>query len=254
MAVLNFEEAFPHHMRFVWMVAGGMPVKLRQNALMREYVRGFEPRAVLPHHDTVHRIATAIDEVQRAKQRAKRREIIRLNKGKACLGGQLDLWTDRNSGIVYAAYHCTHIEDKPKKIDLHDEVMEFYVFPFTAHTSENIKTWLVSLFAAEDLPATVWIGITPDGAADGVKAIRSVPGLAHKMNVCHLHQLQRIVQYSIGMAGSGRTRKNQDARDLITINARQTQLQHQSREVCDGIRDVQTNVRLCLCSAHPTSA
>jgi hypothetical protein len=92
--VLNFEEAFPHHMRFVWMVAGGMPVKLRQNALMREYVRGFEPRAVLPHHDTVHRIATAIDEVQRAKQRAKRREIIRINKGKACLGGQLDLPMD----------------------------------------------------------------------------------------------------------------------------------------------------------------
>ena len=246
---MNFEEAFEHHMRFVWMVAEGLPARLARRATMREYIAGFEPRAVMPHHATVLRIATSIDEVQRAKQRAKRRALVRAHKGKAFLGGQLDMWTDRNSGICYAAFHNTYIEELEDKIVMIDELLDFCVFPFTAHTSENIKTWLVSVCVAEELPAEVWIGLTPDGAADGVKAISMVPGWANKKNVCSLHQLQRVVLYSTGMAGSGRTRKNTDARDLITINARVTKVQNQSREVSDGVRDIQINVRY-----HPPPA
>jgi hypothetical protein len=240
--VMTFEEAFEHHMRFTWMVSEGLPSRLSRRATMREYIRGFEARAVMPHHATVLRLAQSIDEVQRAKSRAKRRTMIGKYKGKSFLGGQLDLWTDRNSGICYVAFHTTFSEERTDSLELVDELLEFYVFPFTAHTSENIKTWLVALMVAEELPADVWISMTPDGASDGVKAIKMVPGLAHKMNVCALHQLQRTVLYSVGMAGSGSTRKNLDARDLITINARVTKLQNQSREVCDGVRDVQINV------------
>jgi hypothetical protein len=241
--VFTFEEAFEHNMRFTWMVAGGMPVRTSQNTTMRSYIRGFEPRAVMPHHATVRRIATTIDEVQRAKQREKRRDLVRMYKGKACLGGQLDLWTDRNSGICYVALHDTYVEETPTGIYLLDELLDFYMFPFTAHTSENIKTWLVGWMVVEELPAKVWVGLTPDGAADGVKAIKMIPGLENKMNVCNLHSLQRSVLYSIGMAGSGRTRVNADARDLIAVNGNFTKLQNQSREVNDGVRDAQIKVR-----------
>jgi hypothetical protein len=234
------------------MVAAGMPVKKSRSPMFREYIRGFEARAVLPHHHTVHRIATSIDEVQRAKLRMGRRNIIRLNKGKACLGGQVDMWTDRNSGICYVALHDMYVEEDSDGISINDEILDFYLFPYTAHTSNNISTWLVSVMVVEELPAEVWMGLTPDGAADGVKGIKMVPGLANKVNVCVLHQLQRSVLYSVGMAGSGSTRKNSDARDVITVNARVTKLQHQSREVSDGVRDLQTKVRRHVLPVAPT--
>ena len=36
--VFNFKESFPHHMRFAWMVAAGLPIKLNRNRTMRSYI------------------------------------------------------------------------------------------------------------------------------------------------------------------------------------------------------------------------
>ena len=119
-----------------------------------------------------------------------------------------------------------------------DELLDFYMFPFTSHTSANIATWLVSILVAEDLPAKVWVGLTPDGAADGQKGITMVPGLAHKKDVCDLHNLQRTVLYSVGMAGSSSTRKNPDVKDMVRINGSTTKLQNQSCEVNHGVKEV----------------
>ena len=165
-SVFTFEECFPHHIRFVWMVATGMPSRYSRRPAMREYIRGFESRAVMPHHNTIHRIAEAIDEVQRAQQRGARRSFIRKHKGRACVGGQLDLWTDKNSGIVYAATHITHVTENEQANGIHqvDELLDFYMFPFISHVSVNIRDWFLSLMDAEELPASVWVGITPDGA------------------------------------------------------------------------------------------
>ncbi|KAL1499325.1 hypothetical protein AB1Y20_011533 [Prymnesium parvum] len=55
--VFNFEECFPHHVRFTWLVAAGMAMRMNRSPALLEYVRGFEPRAVLPHNETIHRIA-----------------------------------------------------------------------------------------------------------------------------------------------------------------------------------------------------
>ena len=130
-------------------------------------------------------------------------------------------------------------QELEESIELVDELLDFYMFPFTSHTSANIATWLVSILVAEDLPAKVWTGFTPDGAADGQKGITMVPGLAHKKDVCNLHDLQRTVLYSVGMAGSLSTRKNPDAKDMVRINGSTTKLQNQSREVNHGVKEVQ---------------
>ena len=242
--VLNFEESFPHHMRFVWMVASGLPSRYSRKPTMREYVRGFEPRAVLPHHRTIHRIAEAIDEVQRAQQRVNRRAFIRLHKGKACMGAQLDLWTDKHSGIVYAAVHATRIVEDKERIYCLDELLDFYMFPYVSHVSTNIRDWFIELMVAEDMPAAVWVGISPDGAADGLKAMRMIPGFEKKVDVCHLHQLQRSVLYSVGLAGTAATRRNLDARDLVRTNGNITRLQNQSREVNNNVRETQIKANI----------
>ena len=211
---------------------------------MREYVRGFEHRAVLPHHKSIHRIAESIDEVQRAEQRSRRRRFALTYKNKACMGGQLDLWTDKNTGIVYAAVHVTRVEEDSTGIHVLDELLDFYMFPFISHVSVNIRDWFIQLMAAEELPAQLWTGVTPDGAADGLKALRMIPGLEKKVNTCHLHQVQRSVLYAIGLAGSASTRKNQDARDLVRTNGRITKLQNQSRHVNNSVREIQLKVKI----------
>ena len=212
---------------------------------MREYVCGFEMRAVLPHHKTIHRIAEAIDEVQRAEQRSRRRTFLLTFKNKACIGGQLDLWTDKNTGIdVYAAVHATRIEEDATSIRLVDELLDFFMFPFISHVSVNIRDWFIEIMIAEELPAQVWTGITPDGAADGLKALRMIPGLEKKVNTCHLHQMQRSVLYAVGLAGTASTQKNQDARDLIRTNGRITKLQNQSRHINNSVREVQLKAKI----------
>lgn len=102
--VLNFEESFPHHLDFCWLVAGGLPMRLNRRAIFLDFIRGFEPRAVMPHNETIHRIVECVDEIQ---QEDFDRRMVALQAdmhGLPCIGGQLDLWTDRNSGICYAAF------------------------------------------------------------------------------------------------------------------------------------------------------
>ena len=120
-----------------------------------------------------------------------------------------------------------------------DEVLDFYMFPFISHVSTNIRDWFLSVMEAEELPAAVWVGVTPDGAADGKKALRMIPGIEKRNDTCNLHQLQRSILYAIGLAGTVATRKNPDAKDLVAVNGRVTKLQNQSREVNNNVREVQ---------------
>lgn len=243
--VFTFKECFPHHVDFVWLVASGLPMRLNRNVSMRDFVRGFQPRAVLPHNETVHRIASAIDEVQLAHQHAARQAHIQQNKGFPCIGLQLDMWTDRNSGVAYVCINDTWIrETENKGLRVVNEVLDFHVFPFTSHTAENISTWLVGVLARHEIPADAISGVTPDGASDGQAGCRSVAALQYKTDVCHLHDLMRVVLYGIGLAGTKSNCANTDARDLVKVNKRFVQLVHQSRDVSDDLRKQQAAAKI----------
>lgn len=247
--VYTFEECFPYHVGFMWLVAGGMAMKLNRRPIFKDYVRRLEPRIVLPHNETVHRLAEITDELQIKHNRMARHMHIRSFQGLPCVGLQMDLWTDRNSGIAYAAVHSSIVtlptSSDADALELLGELLHFKAFPFTSHTSQNIKAWLVQVLLEEEMPATVITGVTPDGASDGQSGVKSVPGLFNKVDVCELHDLQRVVLYGIGKAGPKASCPNQDARDLLSINGRVVQLAHQSREVSDGFRKFQkdNNIR-----------
>ena len=79
--------------------------------------------------------------------------------------------------------------------------------------------------------------VTPDGAADGQAALNDIPGLAEKINTCHLHGLQRALLFSVGLAGA--SSKNPAAKSLLRKHSRVTTLAVQSRQVAYGIREKQ---------------
>lgn len=243
--VFSFEECFPHHVNFLWMVAGGLPMKLNRRPIFIQYVRGYQPRAVLPHNETVHRLAELVDVEQMGQLRARRAKHIASFQGLPCVGLQIDLWTDRNTGIAYAAIHdsmCADPEDSSlESVELLQGLLHFRAFPFTSHTSVNISTWLVEVLLAEEIPAGAVSGVTPDGASDGQSGVRMVPGLASLVDVCLLHDLQRVVKYSTGEAGPKHACPNQDFKDLLRYNRRVVQLVHQSRDVSDGCRKFQAD-------------
>ena len=60
--------------------------------------------------------------------------------------------------------------------------------------------------------------VTPDGAADGQAALNAIPGLAEKINTCHLHGLQRALLFSVGLAGA--SSKNPAAKSLLRKHSR----------------------------------
>ena len=63
--VMNFEEAFPHHVDYVWCRAQGILSALAGfKPLFRKYVRGYEPRAVFPDSEVQFSIALCIKELQ----------------------------------------------------------------------------------------------------------------------------------------------------------------------------------------------
>lgn len=255
--VFTFEECFPYHVSFMWLVASGLPVRLNRRSTFKDYVRGFQPRIVLPHRETIHRLVELTDELQTAFIRARRAKHIssfRLSENTAplpCIGLQLDLWTDRNSGVVYAAVHASYCADPESEdsstlqaVQLNTELLHFNCFPHTSHTKEAIRDWMVDLLRGEGIPCEAIVGVTPDGASDGQAGMKIIPGFVNKVDVCILHELQRCVLYSIGLAGPKARCPNRDFRDIIRINRRFVQLSHQSRDVCEWLRDFQTDLKI----------
>eukprot|EP00962_Isochrysis_galbana_P057620 scaffold30051_cov111-Isochrysis_galbana.AAC.3 len=87
---------------------------------------------------------------------------------------------------------------------------------------------------------------------------RHPPGNALR-TACTSSSVVSCTAYSVGMAGTARTRKNRDARDLITTNGRIVKLQNQSREVNHAIREFQVRSKIpthqiITCTGHPPAA
>lgn len=184
-------ENFPHHCDYVYMVASGVSQRLCQRPTFQEYVHGFEPRAVMPHHVTIHRIAIVINELQEEAQDADIQKFVQSFGGLECLGLQLDLWTDSNTHMCYAVLNLSRVlpaAGLTTHARVQSEVLEFEQFPNTAHTGDNIAEWIRSVLKRKKLKFDHISRFTPDhGAADGKAALKSIDGLQNKHDVCFLH-------------------------------------------------------------------
>lgn len=137
----------------------------------------------------------------------------------------------------------TVVEPTPSKsnqpeLQLRNEILDFNTFPHTEKTGENIKEWFLQVLRTYDISHSMVSGITPDGAADGQCGLSLIPTLAEKVDTCLLHQLQRAVLYSIGLAGA--TSRNPEAKELLRKNNRIVMLTHQSLATNKAIKLAQT--------------
>ena len=256
MTVFSFLDAFPHHVNFVWMVANRVPQNLKNKDAFRDYIRGFQPRATFPHHETIHRIAECIDELQDEDQQLAFKNLQEAYRSQPCLGIQLDLWTDTSTHTSYGSISASHIQKVPRQstsnagvntfleaFRLVDEVIAFEAFPKTEHTAQNLKDWILDVLERQNIKTCCISGITPDGASDGQAAL-DLAGLSHLVDTCLLHQLQRGLLYSVGLAGSEFTRENNACRALLMKHRRQVQLHNQCRAVSEGIRKAQAAIAI----------
>jgi hypothetical protein len=238
----SFIESFPSHVEFVFMVASGIPANIRRNESFQGYCESLEPRVVMPCHQTIFRVAECIMELQdehiiKDIRKLKRRFQV-AGKSLSCLGLQLDMWTDTKTHISYGATTWSETEcDQLGQLRIKKGILDFEQFPFTSHTAENIKTWFEALLLRSDIENWMVVGITPDGASDGQSAL-ALTLLGHLVDTCYLHQLQRAILYALGLTGSPNL--NLAAKFLIFKHRRVVQLDHQSRDVNDALRDMQT--------------
>jgi hypothetical protein len=166
-------------------------------------------------------------------------------KGGMCFGAQLDMWTNTDLHICYAAINISHVDEpsgsgagmKDPQLLLVDELLSFGIFPFSQHTGENIRVWFVKELDEAGIPHPTLSGVPPDGASDGQAGMNQIETIREKVDTCNEHQLQRTVLFSLGVAGA--TSKNPEAKGLLRKHARVAQLSVQSRAVGDGIREKQ---------------
>ena len=219
------------------------------------HIIGYEPRAVFPHPEVQYNIAVCIKELQDEERDVRYTKLQSDFKGGACIGIQLDMWTDTHTHVAYSGINAVTVREprevvftagstgtakspaKPLQLYAMSEVLDFDVFPLTEHTGENIKAALVATLAKKKIKHTAISGLSPDGAADGQCGLALIEDLAEKVDTCSLHRIQRGVLFSIGMAGA--TSKNPECKKLIKGHNREVQLSNQSRAVSDGIRKQQ---------------
>ncbi|KAK3279680.1 hypothetical protein CYMTET_12450 [Cymbomonas tetramitiformis] len=92
-------------------------------------------------------------------------------------------------------------ESDSAQIFLRTEVVDFDVFPLTSKTGDSIRIWFVGVLKRAEIPYAAVSGVTLDGAADGQCGLSLIAENSEKVDTCILHQLQRSVLYSIGLAG-----------------------------------------------------
>lgn len=166
-------------------------------------------------------------------------------KGGPCIGLQLDMWTDTKTHTAYACLTMTSVTEpknttgKKVAFGLLSEILDFNVFPFTRKTGANIKAWMLGVLVAHGIDHRMVSGITPDGASDGQCGLADIQDLAETVDTCFLHNLQRGVLFSIGLAGA--SCKNVEFKALLRKHGRVVMLSNQSLAVTKSINTAQDN-------------
>lgn len=142
------------------------------------------------------------------------------------------------STLVEPEHNKNHASISAQLI-LCNEILDFNVFPMATKTGENIKKWFLQVLSENEISHAMVSGITPDGAADGQCGLSLIDTLAEKVDTCLLHQLQRAVLYSVGLAGAAC--QNKDAKELLRKNNRIVMLSHQSLATNKAIKEAQLN-------------
>jgi hypothetical protein len=226
---LPFHQQLEHHIRYAFAICEDHnAVRTRGRPAMEFFVQQLLVGYRLPHADTLKKVLRAITEAQLRSQMRILASVKAAAKGGPCVGMQLDLWTKRKLRDAFVSVRLTFVTEDRTAVHtkhqgtnagartFHDMLLKFGHFTPVTHSAKNIARWLLRALSDVGLtPADITLA-TPDGAANGLKALR-IMGVM--FDACIEHQLDRAVSHSTGEGTKGHA-ANPACHDLIVANAK----------------------------------
>ena len=239
----TFDESFDSYVQLCYMVVEDFEKmhKARKKGF-RTYVKSLNPRATPPPASTTKKIPKATASLQMKYQSKRIADKKKKFRGDGCIAIQLDMWSD-NEGESFGCINMTSVIWKEGVMTIVSEVLEFGVFPYMAHTAENIKKWVEGVLEKKGISFRMVVLVAPDGAGDGQAAFKLIGELRDKTIVCFVHNLQRGVLYGAGLAGPSGG-ENPEVKALVKRHARTVQLHSQAKIVRKAVKQGQLNLRI----------
>ena len=167
-----FEEAFQYHFDYAIVVAvEKMPPHKSRQEYYRKHLKGLNQRYVPCAAINVRRIISATNVLMMAKLKA---QITNLKEeiGSPCIGIQLDLWKSSSSRDNYMALNGSMVLLHEGRLRLVQLLLAFKRFPRQRHNAINISVFLAAALKFYGIHSIDIEMATPDGAANGVKALK----------------------------------------------------------------------------------
>ncbi len=142
--VYTYEEATPHHERFVKLCAAEFrPFKMGEGSRFREFVSGLNIKYVPPHKNTCKKILKKMKRIIEKKLKKNINEAREKLGGKFC-GLQTDLWSA--PGVDSESFSCLTISIVDTEAGgVISEVIGFQKFDVNSHTGDNIRKWITKI-------------------------------------------------------------------------------------------------------------
>ena len=139
----TFAESFTHHVDLLWAHGGGLSWNMTQrNEDFQHYVRGYEPRAKFPSLHVQERLPEVVLQLHLLERKKYITSLEKQFQGKACIGLQLDMWTNTDSVereqyafvIMTTVVEPMDVTAPGAQLHLHSDIVDFNVFPYSEKT------------------------------------------------------------------------------------------------------------------------
>lgn len=215
----TFQESFASHVMYSLMVVTTRATgNMSNNPEMRGLLASLDPKYRPPCYRTRQKITMCIHDTIVEAQIAKFARLKEEYQGEPTISVQHDMWTNTDTK-GRESYGCINITSTSTRVKPNggleiapcDEILAFEEFHPLTHSGDNISNWLQESLESRGINTEVDIvSMTIDGAANGIKAMESLPGIDETFDgdVCLAHDQQRALLHAFGMSTSSTEDKN----------------------------------------------
>ena len=210
--VYGFDDLLPHHARFVRRCFLGFHhfYDTRSDNGLKEWARGYNGQASLPHYETCMRLLEVFEELQDEMVMKLIEGHIRVY-GLPCCGSACDIWSLKSCKQSFACFRGAFVlngdllaallgncpELRGQFVDM-SPILGFDIFEETRHTGAAIARWKISV--GERWKMARAVGLTTEDGASNNKLANKLLGLPQK--VCVPHDVARAVLTAAGETGT----------------------------------------------------
>ena len=245
--LMTFKEALPHHVRFVkWCVRDWQPFARSRSAALKNYIRGLNPRAGLPHRETCVKILGVLRTLTDEKV-SMIISTLRRKFGEPFAASTSDVWSTLNCTTSFfcmrlnlvlepdMVFSVSSTGTRPTTLVEVAPMIAFREFTETKHSGSVLATVKTEALKKYGMTARgSLVLMTEDGASNNKKAAKILDA---PFKVCSPHDLQRAVLFAAGMAGS--VSRNHELKAFIGSASKMAAAPHRSTKTSTRLQDAQ---------------